>query len=224
MRDLETLKRQQEALARRVRLEPLSHEPETIGGADVSYSRSLRRLVASVVVLRWPSLEPVEEAFVEAPVTFPYVPTFLSFRELPALLQALERLKRRPDLLLVDGQGIAHPRRLGIAAHLGVVADLPTIGVAKHRLVGEYEEPAPEAGSATPLYLEGEQVGWVVRTRTWVKPVFVSPGHRVTLADSLRWVLATCRGYRLPEPIRRADHRSRMRVRKRREADPTLWR
>ncbi len=210
---LETLKRKQEALARRVRLEPLPRVPESLAGVDVSYSRSLQRMVAVVVVFRWPGLEPVAEAWAVAPVRFPYVPTFLSFRELPVVLQAVRKLPRWPDLFLVDGQGIAHPRRLGIAAHLGVLLDRPTVGVAKHRLIGTYEEPPNPAGSAVPLMDQGEQVGWVVRTRSRVKPVFVSPGHRITLQESLQWVLATCRGFRLPEPLRRADHRSRMRVR-----------
>ncbi len=211
--DLEALKRQQEALARRVRLEPLPHPPRTIGGVDVSYSRLLRRMVAVVAVFQWPEGSLVAEAFAVAPVTFPYIPTFLSFRELPAVQEALQKLPYLPDLLLVDGQGIAHPRRLGIAAHLGVLWNLRTLGIAKNRLVGEYQEPGPEAGSASPLFLNGEQVGWVVRTRTGVRPVFASPGHRISLEDTLRWTLATCRGYRLPEPIRYADQRSRKLVR-----------
>ncbi len=212
--NLTTLQRIQERLAQRVQLVPLARPPATVGGVDVSYSRSLRRMVAVVVVFQWPGLRLVEEVHQTAPVRFPYVPTFLSFRELPVVLQALRRLEHRPDLLLVDGQGIAHPRRLGIAAHLGVLADLPTVGVAKHPLVGEYEEPGPEAGSATPLWHRGEQVGWVVRTRTGVRPVFASPGHRITLHESLHWVLATCQGYRLPEPVRQADLRSRAWVRR----------
>lgn len=133
----------------------------------------------------------------------------MSFREAPIIVELWKRLAHRPDLLLVDGQGIAHPRGLGIAAHLGLLLEVPTIGVAKSKLVGEGDEPGEAAGAATPLCWQGQMVGWIVRTRTGVRPLFISPGHRVSLADCRELTLGCVRGYRLPEPLRRADRLSR---------------
>jgi deoxyribonuclease V len=139
------------------------------------------------------------------PVRFPYIPGLLSFRELPALLKLWKRIKKRPDLVFVDGQGIAHPRRIGIASHLGVLLGQATIGVAKSRLVGEYEMPARRKGSCSPLKYRGKKVGEVLRTRTAVKPVFISPGHLINVEDALRWALKVTGRYRIPEPTRQAD-------------------
>ena len=177
---------------------------ELVAGVDISVDRAGRGRGA-VVVLSYPELRLVERVVEEREVPFPYVPGLLSFREAPVLLPALERLRHRPDLLLVDGQGLAHPRRFGIACHLGLLLDLPAIGCGKSRLVGEYREPGPAVGDRAPLVDRGQVVGRVVRTRAGVKPVFVSPGHRIGLEEAVAWVLRCARGYRLPEPTRLAD-------------------
>jgi deoxyribonuclease V len=160
---------------------------------------------AAVAVLAFPSLELVEHSIVERPTDFPYVPGFLSFREVPAILEALGRLTIRPGLLIVDGQGYAHPRGFGIACHLGVETGLPSIGTAKSRLVGEHREPGAKAGSRVPLEYKGETVGTVLRTRDGVAPLYVSVGHKLDLDSAVSWVLACTRGYRLPETTRWAD-------------------
>ena len=178
----------------------------TVAGVDIAVgARGANAGRAAVVVLRWPSLEPVEQAVEVAPVTFPYVPGLLSFRELPLVLPAFARLHTRPDLVVVDGQGIAHPRRFGIAAHLGVLLDVPAIGCAKSRLTGE---PAgvlgAERGARVPLIDRSELVGYAVRSRTGVQPLYISPGHRIGHEPAVEWVLALTAGYRLPEPTRLA--------------------
>jgi deoxyribonuclease V len=157
-----------------------------------------------MVVLSYPDLDPMDEAFVRGRISFPYIPGLLSFREAPLLIQAFRRLRRLPDVVLYDGQGIAHPRGFGLASHMGVLLGLPSIGCAKKRLVGDFGEVGLQAGSTTPLKMEGKIIGAVIRTRKGVKPVFVSPGHRIDLEFSIKLVLRTCRGFRLPEPLRRA--------------------
>jgi deoxyribonuclease V len=156
-----------------------------------------------------PNLAIVGSARARRPLAFPYVPGLLSFREAPAIIDALQQLSEKPDLLLVDGQGLAHPRRFGLACHLGVLADLPTIGVAKSRLVGAYEEPGTERGAWTPLIDGCETIGAVLRTRRAVRPVFVSIGHRICLQTAIDLVLRCTGHFRLPEPIRAADRLSR---------------
>ena len=193
----------QERLARQVRLVPLGREPATVAGVDAAFAGD--RIVAAATLFAFPSLEPLETANAVLPFSFPYVPGYLSFREAPAFIAALERLSRRPDLLIVDGQGIAHPRRLGIASFLGVLLDLPAIGSAKSRLVGEHADPAPERGAWTPLVDRGETVGAVLRTRPGVRPLFISPGHLITLPEAVDIVLRCAVRYRLPEPQRAAD-------------------
>jgi len=173
-----------------------------VGGIDVGIKGSLAR--AAVVVLTLPSLEIVEQVFSERPVAFPYVPGLLSFREAPVILDALARLRCVPDVLMFDGQGRAHPRRMGLATHVGVLLDHPAIGCAKSRLCGSHEEPGPDRGSRTWLRDGEEIIGAVVRTRTRVKPLFVSVGHRVSLGTAIDTVLRCGSGYRLPEPTRRA--------------------
>ncbi|MFH0846842.1 MAG: deoxyribonuclease V, partial [Chloroflexota bacterium] len=158
----------------------------------------------AVVVLSYPELKPVETVLFRGEINFPYVPGFLSFREAPLVLKAFERLTKSPDLVMVDGQGLAHPRRLGIASHLGLLLNLPTIGCAKSWLCGEYEVPPESAGSFTPLLDRGEVIGTVLRSRTGVKPLFVSVGHKIKLESATRWVLRCCCGLRLPEPTRLA--------------------
>lgn len=200
----------QEARRGEVRLVPLPRPPRWVGGADASYDRAARRVYGAMAVFSYPDLTLVEEATLEGPCPFPYIPGLLSFREAPILVEIWKRLNRRPEVLLVDGQGIAHPRNLGIASHLGLLLATPTIGVAKSRLVGEGEEPAPEAGAASPLLYQGSAVGWILRTRAGVRPLYVSPGHRVTLTDAREIVLGCVRKYRIPEPLRRADRLSRL--------------
>ncbi|WP_084958032.1 deoxyribonuclease V [Thermoactinospora rubra] len=180
----------------------------TVAGLDVHY-RGDDELSAAVVVLDSRSLKVVDQALVHGEAAFPYVPGLFAFREVPALLEALERLSRPPELLVCDGHGLAHPRRFGLACHLGVVTGLPAIGVGKTAFVGEYEDPAPARGSWTPIRLEGEVVGRVLRTQWSVRPVFVSPGHRVSLDVACDQVLRLAPNYRLPEPIRLADHLAR---------------
>ncbi|MHC5052278.1 MAG: deoxyribonuclease V [Planctomycetota bacterium] len=175
-----------------------------VAGADISYDRGSDRFHAAVVVLAWPGLEIVETATARGKSPFPYIPGLLSFREGPLLMRAFRRLERPPDLILFDGHGLAHPRRFGIACHLGLLLDRPSIGCAKRRLVGEHAEPGRQVGARAPLVHEGRRVGAVVRTRAGVKPVFVSAGHRIGLQAAVCWVLATGGGYRLPEPTRQA--------------------
>lgn len=177
-----------------------------VAGADVAYHARTHRMVAGVVVLRYPELDIIESRIVHRHVTFPYIPGLLSFRETPALLDALSQLTHVPDVLFVDGHGLSHPRRFGIACHIGVLIDRPVIGCAKSRLTGWYEEPAPVRGSMTPLYdHHGQIIGSVVRTRDHTRPMFVSIGHRVDLSEAVRLTLLCGKGYRVPEPIRQAD-------------------
>ena len=189
-----------------------------IAGCDVSYRRFGSQFHGAVAVLEYPSLEVVETATATLESPFPYVPGLLSFREMPALVAAMQRLERAPDVVMVDGQGIAHPRRLGIAAHLGVWFDIPALGCAKSRLCGTAEEPGFRRGGMTELRDDGEAVGMTLRTRDGVRPVFVSPGHRVNVPSAVEVVLACHGGYRLPEPTRQA-HLLANRQRLQREGD-----
>lgn len=173
-----------------------------VAGVDIGFRGD--RAHAAAVVVDDPGLRLVDVAVADRPVTFPYRPGFLSFREAPAAVAALEALRIVPDLLVVDGQGIAHPRRLGIASHLGVLLDLPTIGCAKSRLVGQVGELGPEPGSWAPLIDEGETIGAAIRTKRGSQPVYVSVGHKIDLPTAIRLILSLTRGYRLPEPTRLA--------------------
>jgi deoxyribonuclease V len=171
--------------------------------------RAANRAIGCVVVYRFPEMEELERTHATLPLEFPYVPGLLSFREIPVLLAALRKLQTTPDLLFCDAQGYAHPRRMGLASHLGVVLDLPTIGCAKSVLIGTHSEPPQAAGSWSPLLDEkanGELIGAVLRTRAGVKPIYVSQGHRVSLETSVRLTLAVSDGYRIPRPTRDADH------------------
>jgi len=194
----------QKELAARVIPESRFETINRVAGIDMSIRNEIGH--AAVVVFHYPGLEVVEHATATRRLALPYIPGLLSFREGPVVLAALEKLTHPPDLLMFDGQGIAHPRRLGLASHIGVLVDLPAIGCAKSRLCGTYEEPGPERGDYTFLEDQGETVGAVVRTRTKVKPVFVSIGHRVDLSTSINYILTTGGGYRLPEPTRWAHH------------------
>ena len=201
--DLGELRRLQETLAQSVRLEALRRQPETAAGVDAAYVGE--EIVAVAVLFDLTTLTPAERSFVVARTALPYIPGFLSFREGPHLAEAVRRLSKRPDLLIVDGQGIAHPKRFGLACYLGVDLGLPAIGCAKSRLVGEYIEPSAARGSSTPLLDRNEEVGAVLRTRSNVRPVFVSPGHLITIDEAVAMVLRTTAGLRLPEPQREAD-------------------
>ncbi len=194
--------RLQEALRRQVVVENYLGEVVTVAGVDVSVQGEVAR--AAVVMLRFPELTMLEVAKAETRVPFPYVPGLLAFREAPAILAACERLQAEPDLFIFDGQGLAHPRRMGIATHVGLFLDRPTIGCAKSRLCGVHPQLPDRAGAWVPLTDGDEVIGAAVRTRAGVKPVYVSPGQRIDLPTALRYVLACCRGYRLPEPCRLA--------------------
>ncbi len=196
--------RVQRTLAARVTLTDDAGPVRYISGVDVaagSRFRPDRPARAAVVTVRWPELTPVEQVVMNVEIRFPYIPGLLSFREIPALLPVLERMRYRPDLLIVDGQGIAHPRRLGLAAHLGVLLDVPAIGCAKSRLIGTLQGDLGDVrGAAMPLQDGGECVGYALRTRTGVRPVYVSPGHRVSRESAVTWVMSLAVRYRLPQP------------------------
>jgi len=177
---------------------------EMVAGSDISYAMKSDLLYAVICVFTYPRLELVEVSSAAGVVSFPYVPGLLSFREGPILLKAFEKLKSRPGLVIFDGHGIAHPRGLGLASHMGILLDLPTIGCAKKALVGSWEEPPAHAGAFSPLVHEGQAVGDVLRTKEKVRPVFVSPGHKLGRRAAREIVLSCCRGYRLPEPTRLA--------------------
>jgi deoxyribonuclease V len=210
-------RRVQEELAGRVEMVPLEKEPQVIAGLDCAFSRDGTRTFAAAVVLRvvgsragrrgGPAcfeFEQVETATAEQETRFPYIPGLLSFREAPVCLEAAAKLKQTPDLFVIDGQGMAHPRRLGLASHLGLFLDRPTVGCAKSRLIGQYEEPGAEWGAYSLLRDRDEIIGAVVRTRSRVKPVFVSVGHKCRLEDAIRITLACATKYRVPEPTRLA--------------------
>jgi deoxyribonuclease V len=194
----------QQRMRNMVRLRPLARQVGAIAGADISYNKFSETVYAGIVVLSLPDLRIVETAGVRSVAKFPYVPGLLSFREAPSLLEAWEKLKTKPDVLMFDGQGIAHPRRFGIACHVGVLLDWPTIGCAKSILVGRYGELGLEAGSRSPLVDKGEQVGVALRTKSKVAPVYVSPGHLMDLDSAVDMVLRSTTKYRLPEPTRQA--------------------
>ncbi len=196
----------QAQLAAQVSLQDALAEPlRTVAGFDVGFEDQGATTRAAVVLLDADSLQPLEAHVARLPTSMPYVPGLLSFRELPALLQALAMLARTPDLAMVDGQGIAHPRRLGIAAHFGVATGLPALGVAKTLLVGRFEAPGPERGARSPIVHRGEVVGCALRSKPRCNPLIVSPGHRVSLETAVQLTLRCLAGYRLPEPTRLAD-------------------
>ncbi len=194
----------QNRLRDRVRLQPLKRKIRTIAGADISFNRFSDRIYAGIVVLSLPDLEVIESTAIRSRTRFPYIPGLLSFRELPALLEAWAKLKTIPDALILDGQGLAHPRRFGIACHAGIWLKIPTIGCAKSILVGKHAELPPEAGSQTPLVDRNEQIGVVLRTKKKVAPVYVSPGHLIDMPGAVNLVQRSLTRYRLPETTRQA--------------------
>jgi deoxyribonuclease V len=205
--DIQTARRLQVELSAMVKICPLRKRPSLIAGVDAAFSGESVIAVASVFA--YPSLLHRFDATSREEVRFPYIPGLLSFREGHAFLSAIRKLKRIPDVVIVDGQGIAHPKGIGIASHIGVLLGIPTIGCAKTRLVGEHAEPGPKRGQWTPLRYKREKIGAVLRTRDGVKPVFISSGHLIDLDSSIAIVLQSLTRYRLPEPIRRADRLSR---------------
>lgn len=196
----------QKVLADCVRIEPLVGPVRLVAGADVTYTTDKASCLAGIVVWDLERAEVVETVLARRRIAFPYVPGLLSFREAPVVLAAVRKLASVPDVFMLDGQGLAHPRRLGLACHLGLCIDRPSLGCAKSLLCGEYREPARRRGSTSALMHGGEQIGVVLRTRDGVNPVYVSIGHRITLPDAVRVVLACSAGYRLPEPTRLAHH------------------
>ena len=198
--------RLQRELVPHLRLTPLNREVRRVAGLDVSFDDATSLCHAAVVIMEGDPPGVVEQVSATRPITFPYITGLLSFREIPALLACLEQIEREPDLLLCDGQGIAHPRGIGLASHLGLVLGKPSVGCAKTRLLGTFQEPSSGRGGTVPLLHQGREVGAVVRTRDRVKPLFVSPGHLVTIGDAVRLTLAWTTRYRLPEPCRLAHH------------------
>jgi deoxyribonuclease V len=190
----------QRELREKIRIEALPDIIRSVGGVDVGLHGETGR--SAVTVFDFTRMELIETAQAEQTLGFPYVPGLLSFREVPVILAALEQLSSLPDVLLVDGQGMAHPRRMGIASHLGLLLDLPSVGCAKSILIGKYGELGLEAGCRAELYDKDEVIGMAVRTRQGCRPVIVSIGHRADLGSAVKLVLACCRGYRLPEPTR----------------------
>jgi len=211
---IEKAKRRQVQLRARVVTEDRLGPVRYVAGLDVHFASDPKSpgrptlAFAAAAAFELPALRLTQSALISAPVDFPYLPGFLSFREAPAMLAAFARLPHKPDLLLVDGQGLAHPRRCGLACHIGVLADVPAVGVGKSRLLGRAAEPAAR-GAWTPLIDRDEVVGAVLRSRAAIKPLYVSIGHRVSLATAIDWVLRTAPRYRLPEPLRAADRLSR---------------
>ena len=194
----------QKGLRSRLEIKELAGTIRYVAGADVSFSRKRDIIWAGIVVFGYPEFKKVEEKWITGRANFPYIPGLLSFRELPLLMEVFNRLETDPDLILCDGQGIAHPRGLGLASHLGLLLDTPTIGCAKSRLVGEFSDVGEKRGSYAHLWCKGHVVGAVLRTRQGVKPVFISPGNKITLDESLKMVLHCCGKYRIPEPTRQA--------------------
>ncbi len=218
----------QRELAGHIVLEDRLGEVHFVAGVDMAINEENAMARAAVVLLAYPSLELIEQHIYEEPVRMPYIPGLLSFREAPCVLGAFKQLRQWADLVMVDGQGIAHPRRMGIASHLGLWLQMPTIGCAKSILTGRYDKEAlsEEAGSWVPLTYKKEVIGAVVRTRTRVNPMIISPGHLISLETSIRYVLECGRGYKLPEPTRLADKLSKdnaWREPDEGEGQPGLW-
>jgi len=194
----------QEALRDRIILKNNFSEVRTIGGGDAAYSKNGKLLFAAIVVLSFPEMEIIDTATAGGKILSPYIPGLLSFREGPILIKTFQKLRLKPDIMIYDGQGIAHPRGMGLASHIGLWLDLPSIGCAKTPLLDQYIYPGPSKGSFEWIRREGKKVGAVLRTRDHIKPLFVSPGHRIDLPTSIRLILESCRGFRIPEPLRKA--------------------
>lgn len=199
----------QEALKDRIILKKPFSKVRTMGGGDVAYSKNENRLFGAIVVLSFPDMEILDMATADGKIPFPYIPNLLSFREGPILIQIFEKLRVKPDIMVYDGQGIAHPRGIGLASHMGLWFDLPSIGCAKTPLLEGFSSPGASKGSFEWIRREGKKVGAVLRTREKVNPLFISPGHRIDLLTSIHLILESCRGFRIPEPLRKAHQASR---------------
>jgi deoxyribonuclease V len=206
-KDIKEAKEIQYKFKQQVKIIPLVKEPEFIAGVDAAFLGD--SVIGTVCVYRYPELIPLENTYALTKITFPYIPGFLSFREGPAIIKALDNLKTKPDVVIFDGQGIAHPEGLGIASQIGILINIPTIGCAKTKLIGGYIEPGIKKGQYSFLKHRGKIVGVVLRTRENVKPVFVSPGHMIDLKKAIDIVLNCTSKYRIPEPLREADHLSK---------------
>ena len=200
----EALNLQQELAAKVVKTDQVN-KVQLVAGVDVAYQKDSNRLVAAIAILNSDTLEIVETATAEDIEQFPYIPGLFSFRELPPLIKAFAKLQHTPDLVVCDGQGLAHPQRFGLACHLGVIFDIPAIGCGKTRLLGEYQNLGPTRGAFVPLVDNGEVIGNVLRTQSGIKPIYVSIGHRISLSTSCDWILKLSPKYRLPETTRQAD-------------------
>jgi len=194
----------QRELRNKVIIQDKTVDIHTVGGADISLNMFSKTIYAGIVVLSFPELKPLAYSLVKSETHFPYVAGYLAFREVPALVQVWEQMRSKPDILVVDGHGIAHPRRLGIAAHFGVLTGQPSMGCAKKILFGKYEEPGMERGAYSTIYDKGEEIGYALRSKAKVKPVYISPGHLMSLADSLQLMQQCLGNYRIPEPTRLA--------------------
>ncbi|OKS86760.1 deoxyribonuclease V [Mucilaginibacter polytrichastri] len=194
----------QNELRQKIRIEPLDKPIRIIGGADISFNKYSEIVYAGIILLKYPEMTVISHASVVSRTSFPYISGLLAFREVPALLEVWNKLDIKPDLLVLDGQGIAHERRLGIATHFGLVTDVPTIGSAKSRLRGKYAEPANEVFAQSPMYDRDEVIGTALRTKRNCNPIFISPGHRISMEQSVEVIKNCIRGYRIPEPTRHA--------------------
>jgi deoxyribonuclease V len=194
----------QQELRDKIQLTPLTKPVKTIAGADISFNKYSETVYAGIIVLSYPEMKPIAESTIIAATRFPYIPGLLGFREVPALLEAWNKLETKPDVLVLDGQGIAHPRRMGIATHFGLVAQTPTIGCAKSLLTGKYEEPQDIPGATMPLKDREEVIGTVLRTKRKCNPVYISPGHLITMQESIDIIMKCIAAYRIPEPTRLA--------------------
>ena len=200
----------QQNLRNRIILQKTFSEVKTIGGGDVAYSEDRNSLFAAIVVLSFPKMETLEIANAHGEIPFPYIPGLLSFREGPILIKAFQKLKLKPDVMIFEGQGIAHPRGIGLASHMGLWLDLSSIGCTKTPLLSDFIYPSPSKGSFELIRKEGREVGAVLRTKDKVKPLFISPGHRIDLLTSIQIILTACTKFRIPEPVRRAHQLSRL--------------
>lgn len=194
----------QNELRNQIRIEPLQQPITTIGGADISFNKYSEVVYAGIVVFSYPDLKIIGNATAISRTSFPYISGLLAFREVPALLEAWNKLEIKPDVMVLDGQGIAHERRLGIATHFGLITDVPSIGSAKSRLYGKYDEPANTPFAESPMYDKGELIGMAIRSKRNCNPIYVSPGHRVSMQQSVEIIKNCIHGYRIPEPTRQA--------------------
>jgi len=200
----------QEALKKQIILRKTFSKVRTIGGGDVAYSKNGNLLFGAIVVLSYPEMKPIDAAMARGEISFPYIPGLFSFREGPILIKTFQKLRVKPDVMIFDGQGIAHPRGFGLASHLGLWMDLPSIGCARTSLLNEFDSPGLSRGSFEWIFLKGKKVGAVLRTREKVNPLFISPGHRIDLLTSIHLILESCRGFRIPEPLRKAHQTTRL--------------